>query len=910
MSRLAVEFEASTDEFKRRVAEVRALVAAAMSDVGSRVDLAGKSLGSFTSTVALSNAATLRSSTAIASMTSGVDRYAGQIRNATSEVERFRRTQEALAAGGIAAAKFGSTFPGIERVPRYSESPLIQNLMESYHSQRQMPDGTVQFTGLRTTVDALSAGLGKLQDAFVGVGAGAEHAGRAVADMGGAGSGMQALVGDAADARIVFGGLSSTARLAGAGVLVLGSALLAAIPAYAKAREETQHLEFALKASGTASGMTVDKIDALAASLNSTAGATRSEVFAAASALTRFDAVSGTAFERTIRLAKDMAATLGTSVASEAERLGRALQDPAKAADDLSSAGIRFTTAERQMISSLAEAGNVAQAQTAILAALEEKVGGNGAAASGGVAGAFSAAAMSTGEFAKELLDLSGISPAVVQGLQAIGATADYLRGAMGGFRSVTYGEQRASLDDQLKAARKEVDDLEASAKSVGYRPDATIAAAQARVDGLVNASQALDGAFRVEAAAHYRATEAAKAAAADRSWRDMKKVVDEVGTSLEGVATKSEKVAKIRENSTKLRDKLEAGLTQATTPEQRKQIEDAMRQVSEVERRKIAAVNASGGGLDGFQSALVASKKRTEVLLQEGRLLGDTGHELDYYRAKLELEAAAKRSNITITGKMATEIEGAARAYQAASLEVDRYKQAIRTADEARYDVKIFANSFAQDMLHGKSAVEALGNAVTRLRDKLAERLVDSLLDSILGKSGTPNSGLSGLWGDLFGGGAQQSTGLGGGLFSWIASLFHTGGVVGGAAATRAVSPSTFNGAPRFHSGLLPGELPAILMKGETVLNTGLTNRLATTMSGLSSLATSNTHGGTYAPTIHANIRGSSGDVTSDRQYMDMVKRELGPLMDAHASKWFLDQSRPGGLVHQSAGTGGGLTA
>jgi hypothetical protein len=51
------------------------------------------------------------------------------------------------------------------------------------------------------------------------------------------------------------------------------------------------------------------------------------------------------------------------------------------------------------------------------------------------------------------------------------------------------------------------------------------------------------------------------------------------------------------------------------------------------------------------------------------------------------------------------------------------------------------------------------------------------------------------------------------------IASLFHTGGVVGsGDGGGRAVSPTVFAGAPRYHTGLMPDEVPAILKKGEGV--------------------------------------------------------------------------------------------
>ena len=77
----------------------------------------------------------------------------------------------------------------------------------------------------------------------------------------------------------------------------------------------------------------------------------------------------------------------------------------------------------------------------------------------------------------------------------------------------------------------------------------------------------------------------------------------------------------------------------------------------------------------------------------------------------------------------------------------------------------------------------------------------------------------------NLLPGGGSRSSGSGGssGIMGLITSFFHSGGIVGGASAQRSVSPLAFIGAPRFHSGGLPGlkpnEVPAILQRGEEVI-------------------------------------------------------------------------------------------
>jgi hypothetical protein len=52
---------------------------------------------------------------------------------------------------------------------------------------------------------------------------------------------------------------------------------------------------------------------------------------------------------------------------------------------------------------------------------------------------------------------------------------------------------------------------------------------------------------------------------------------------------------------------------------------------------------------------------------------------------------------------------------------------------------------------------------------------------------------------------------------------IYHEGGIVGHSSVPhRSLPLSTFMNAPRFHKGLMPDEMPAILQRGETVLPKG----------------------------------------------------------------------------------------
>jgi len=127
------------------------------------------------------------------------------------------------------------------------------------------------------------------------------------------------------------------------------------------------------------------------------------------------------------------------------------------------------------------------------------------------------------------------------------------------------------------------------------------------------------------------------------------------------------------------------------------------------------------------------------------------------------------------------------------------------------------FAQGFVRDLMAGKSAVEALANALNRLADKLLDIGMDYAFQAIFGGKGGGNSLLAGLFGSKSGGSGWDAT---------VVPSFHDGGIVGHGGKPRAVSASVFSGAKRYHKGGLAGlnasEVPAILQRGEIVLPKG----------------------------------------------------------------------------------------
>jgi hypothetical protein len=130
--------------------------------------------------------------------------------------------------------------------------------------------------------------------------------------------------------------------------------------------------------------------------------------------------------------------------------------------------------------------------------------------------------------------------------------------------------------------------------------------------------------------------------------------------------------------------------------------------------------------------------------------------------------------------------------------------EEAMRSLQDASRDV---LQGIVSDLREGKSGADILAGAL----DKIADRLLDSAFDGLFGGSG----------------GAAAKGGLFGGAI--IPGILHDGGVAGsdGYGHGRAVSSKVFSGAKRYHTGgiagLQPGEVPAILQRGEIVIPKGM---------------------------------------------------------------------------------------
>ena len=194
----------------------------------------------------------------------------------------------------------------------------------------------------------------------------------------------------------VAGRLSGLASIASSTGVALGAALLAlsgftlGIVKAVKVSDEYEgnlnRINAVLKATGGASAQSADDLREFSRDLASASLASVQGVEAAAAKLLTFRRISGDTFKRTLVLAQDLAATGFGSLSDNVTQLGKALEDPIRNLGALTRNGVSFTQAQQDVIKSLVETGQAAEAQGLILDALAQQVGGAGAAEGGDLA--------------------------------------------------------------------------------------------------------------------------------------------------------------------------------------------------------------------------------------------------------------------------------------------------------------------------------------------------------------------------------------------------------------------------------------------------------------------------------------------------------------------------------------------
>lgn len=225
----------------------------------------------------------------------------------------------------------------------------------------------------------------------------------------------------------------------------------------------------------------------------------------------------------------------------------------------------------------------------------------------------------------------------------------------------------------------------------------------------------------------------------------------------------------------------------------------------AEEARAARAATRSSGGGGGGRSAAVSDIDREREAVVKlieqlefEASLIGATAEER-------EKANALRRAGSAATAEQKARIEEIVAATYAETAALEANEAALeRIRDLSR---TVLGGLF-EDLRDGANGAELLSNALNRVAENLVSIGLDNLITAAFPGGGAARGGL-----------------LGGRI---IPGLLHSGGVAGrdGYGHGRSVSPGVFAGAARYHSGgvagLRPGEVPAILQRGEVVIPKG----------------------------------------------------------------------------------------
>jgi hypothetical protein len=204
---------------------------------------------------------------------------------------------------------------------------------------------------------------------------------------------------------------SGTAAATGFGLAIAGLGFVIAdgVAELDRMNIELAKTEAILSATGFASGKTALQLQEQARSIALATLASTQGIQQAQARLLTFDKIHGQVFDDAISLTQDLAAVFGGDAASQATQLGKALQNPVKGLTALNRVGVSFTKQQADQVKAMVASGKTMEAQTVIIQALKNQVGGAGAAiAKDSLAGKLDTAGQLYDEFTGKLADNTG----------------------------------------------------------------------------------------------------------------------------------------------------------------------------------------------------------------------------------------------------------------------------------------------------------------------------------------------------------------------------------------------------------------------------------------------------------------------------------------------------------------------
>lgn len=170
--------------------------------------------------------------------------------------------------------------------------------------------------------------------------------------------------------------------LAAFSITAIRSFVSGSIEAFRVQEKAVAKVEQAIKSTGGAARRTGEQLQKMASDLQQNTLFGDEQILNQVTAqLLTFTNIAGTQFDRTQKVALDLATVLDGDLKSASIQLGKALNDPVANLSALSRSGIQFSTEQKKTIKSLVETNRLADAQNVILTELERQYGGQAEAA-------------------------------------------------------------------------------------------------------------------------------------------------------------------------------------------------------------------------------------------------------------------------------------------------------------------------------------------------------------------------------------------------------------------------------------------------------------------------------------------------------------------------------------------------
>lgn len=218
---------------------------------------------------------------------------------------------------------------------------------------------------------------------------------------------------------------------------------------------------------------------------------------------------------------------------------------------------------------------------------------------------------------------------------------------------------------------------------------------------------------------------------------------------------------------------------------------------------------------LEQIRQRTAALQAETEAQRGLNPLVDDYGYATEKVRIEQDLLSAAQKAGLQVTPELRASISDLAEGYAQASVEAAKLAEnqdAVReAAEDFKQTGKDVMSGFISDLRSGKSASEALANAL----NKVADKLLDVALNSAFG-IGKAGGGGGGFLGSIFSGigkflGFAQGGYTGNGGKNEPAGIVHKGEYVMDADTTKRIGVRNLRKLQGYSSGGLVGSAPSL---------------------------------------------------------------------------------------------------